>query len=131
MSTLPQSNMIERRLQQKQQIIVFNITWKMMLKSLLSNNSSILSSQYLINQCDFTRHCSKKAPSTLTQLQFINLCHVWSTWCSQHKSPHHTTLIHPHSSFTQLITSHHCPNIIIPTIVCLNGNNWTRHKTYI
>ena len=73
----------------------------------------------------------EKTPSTLIQLQFIHLYHVCSTWYSQHKSPHHTTLIHPHSSFTQLITCHHCPNFIILTIVCLNGNNWTRHKTYI
>ena len=131
MSTLPPHNMIERRLQHKQQIIVFHITWKMMLKSLLSNNSSIPHSQCLINQCALTIHCSNKTQSTLTQLQFIHFYHVCSTWCSQHKSLHHTTLIHPHSSFTQLITWNHCPNIIIPTIFCLNGNNWTRHKTYI
>ena len=132
MSTLHPHNMIERRLQHNQQIIVFHITWKMMLKSLLSNNSSIPHSQCLINKCPFTAHCSNKTPSTLTQLQFIHLYHVCSKWSSQHKSPHHTTLIHPHSSsFTQLITSHHCPNIIIPTIVCLNGNNWKRHKTYL
>ena len=98
-STLPPHNTIERRLQHKQQILVFHITWKMMLKSLLSNNSSITHSQCLINQCAFTTHCSNKTPSTLTQLQFIHFYHVCSTWCSQHKSPHHTTLIHPHSSF--------------------------------
>ena len=34
-------------------------------------------------------------------------------------------------SFSQCIPFHHCPNLIIPAIVCLNGNNWTRHKTYI
>ena len=103
----------------------------MMLKSLLSINPSIPQSQCLINQCAFTTHCSKKISQTLTQLQFIHLCHVWPTWWSQHKSLHHTTLIHPHSSFTQLIICHHCPNIIILITICLNGNNWTRHKTYI
>ena len=102
-----------------------------MFKSHLSNISSIPHSQCLINQCAFSIHCSKKTPPTLTQLQFIHFCHVCSTWSSQHKSLHHTTLIHPHSSFTQLITCHHFPYIFIPTIVCLNGNNWTRHKTYI
>ena len=75
-STFPPHNMIERRLQHKQQILVFHITWKMMLKSLLSNNSSIPHSQCLINQCAFTAHCSNKTPSTLTQLQLIHLCHV-------------------------------------------------------
>ena len=75
-STLPPHNMIERRLQHNQQIIVFHITWKMMLKSLLSNNSSIPHSQCLINQCAFTAHCSNKTPSTLTQLQFIHFYHV-------------------------------------------------------
>ena len=40
-STLPPHNMIERRLKHNQQIIVLHITWKMMFKSLLSNNSSI------------------------------------------------------------------------------------------
>ena len=34
LGTLPPHNMIERRLQHKQQIIVFHITWKMVLKSL-------------------------------------------------------------------------------------------------
>ncbi len=33
----------------KQQILVFHVTWKMMLKSLLSNNSSIPPSQCLLN----------------------------------------------------------------------------------
>ena len=110
MSTLPPYNLIERRLQHNQQIIVFHITWKMMLKSLLSNNSSIPHSHYLINQCDSTTHCSNKTPSTLTQLQFINLYHVCSTWCSQHKSPHHTTLIHHSSSFL-IHTTHHLESL--------------------
>ena len=68
---------------------------------------------------------------TFTQFQFIHLNHSCSTWWSQHKSHHHTTLIYPHSSFTQIISCNYCPNNIVPTIVCLNGNNWIRHKTYI